>query len=169
MGIVNPQMLKVYSQIEPELLCHVEDVILCRRADAAERLAEYAHGVQQTAQAQPQAPDAWRAGTLGERIAHAMLKGVADYVEQDALEGYEALGSPMAVIDTLLMPAMEQVGASGIIGKHSGGLHLGCHSRRFLRSFKFQYAASGEDRPRDETRGGGADALYRTGVGRECA
>ena len=110
MGIVNPQMLKVYSQIEPELLCHVEDVILCRRADAAERLAEYAHGVQQTAQAQPQAPDAWRAGTLGERIAHAMLKGVADYVEQDALEGYEALGSPMAVIDTLLMPAMEQVG-----------------------------------------------------------
>ena len=110
MGIVNPQMLKVYSQIEPELLCRVEDVILCRRADAAERLAEYAHGVQQTAQAQPQAPDAWRAGTLGERIAHAMLKGVADYVKQDALEGYEALGSPMAVIDTLLMPAMEQVG-----------------------------------------------------------
>ena len=110
MGIVNPQMLKVYSQIEPELLCRVEDVILCRRADAAERLAEYAHGVQQTARAQPQAPDAWRAGTLGERIAHAMLKGVADYVEQDALEGYEALGSPMAVIDTLLMPAMEQVG-----------------------------------------------------------
>ena len=110
MGIVNPQMLKVYSQIEPELLCRVEDVILCRRADAAERLAEYAHGVQQTAQAQPQAPDAWRAGTLEERIAHAMLKGVADYVERDALEGYEALGSPMAVIDTLLMPAMEQVG-----------------------------------------------------------
>ena len=110
MGIVNPQMLKVYSQIEPELLCRVEDVILCRRADAAERLAEYAHGVQQTAQAQPQAPDAWRAGTLGERIAHAMLKGVADYIEQDALEGYRTLGSPLAVIDRLLMPAMEVVG-----------------------------------------------------------
>ena len=110
MGIVNPQMLKVYSQIEPELLCRVEDVILCRRADAAERLTEYAQQVRTTAETQPQAPDAWRAGTLGERIAHAMLKGVADYVEQDALEGYEALGSPMAVIDTLLMPAMEQVG-----------------------------------------------------------
>lgn len=39
-----------------------------------------------------------------------MLKGVADYIEQDALEGYEALGTPMAVIDTLLMPAMERVG-----------------------------------------------------------
>ncbi len=98
------------ARSNPNCSARVEDVILCRRADAAERLAEYAHGVQQTAQAQPQAPDAWRAGTLGERIAHAMLKGVADYVEQDALEGYEALGSPMAVIDTLLMPAMEQVG-----------------------------------------------------------
>ena len=111
MGIVNPQLVRVYSEIEPELLERVEDVILCRRADAAERLTEYAQQVQQTAQTQPQAPDAWRAGTLEERIAHAMLKGVADYIEQDALEGYEALGSPMAVIDTLLMPAMEQVGA----------------------------------------------------------
>ncbi|WP_295939280.1 methionine synthase [uncultured Alistipes sp.] len=110
MGIVNPQMVRVYSQIEPELLERVEDVVLCRRADAAERLAEYAQQVQNTATTQPQAPDAWRAGSLKERIDHAMLKGVADFVEQDALEAYEALGSPMAVIDTLLMPAMERVG-----------------------------------------------------------
>ena len=110
MGIVNPQMVRVYSEIEPELLERVEDVLLCRRADAAERLTEYAQQVQTTAQTQPQAPDAWRSGTLEERIGHAMLKGVADYVEQDALEGYEALGNPMAVIDTLLMPAMERVG-----------------------------------------------------------
>ena len=111
MGIVNPQLLRVYSEIEPELLARVEDVILCRRADAAERLTEYAQEVRQTAETAPQAPDAWRAGTLEERIGHAMLKGVADYIEQDALEGYEALGTPMAVIDTLLMPAMERVGA----------------------------------------------------------
>ena len=110
MGIVNPQMLRVYSEIEPELLRRVEDVILCRRADAAERLTEYAQQVRQSAETAPQAPDAWRSGTLEERIAHAMRKGVADYVEQDALEGYRTLGSPMAVIDTLLMPAMEQVG-----------------------------------------------------------
>ena len=110
MGIVNPQMVKIYSEIEPELLQRVEDVILCRRADAAERLTEYAQQVRTTAETQPQAPDAWRAGTLAERIGHAMLKGVADYIEQDALEGYEALGTPMAVIDTLLMPAMERVG-----------------------------------------------------------
>lgn len=110
MGIVNPQMVRVYSEIEPELLERVEDVILCRRPDAAERLTEYAQQVRTVAQTQPQAPDAWRAGTLSERIGHAMLKGVADFIEQDALEGYEALGSPMAVIDTLLMPAMEHVG-----------------------------------------------------------
>lgn len=110
MGIVNPQMLRVYSEIEPALLEKVEDVILCRREDAAERLTEYAHEVQQTAQVQPQAPDAWRSGTLEERIAHAMLKGVADHIEEDALEGYRTLGSPMEVIDRLLMPAMERVG-----------------------------------------------------------
>ena len=110
MGIVNPQLIRVYSEIEPELLERVEDVILGRRADAAERLSEYAQQVQQTARTETQAPDAWRAETLKERIGHAMLKGVADYIEQDALEGYETLGSPMAVIDTLLMPAMEQVG-----------------------------------------------------------
>lgn len=110
MGIVNPQMLRVYSQIEPELLERVEDVILCRRADAAERLAEYAHRVRQSAEAAPEAADAWRSGSLGERIDYAMLKGVADFVEQDALEGYRTLGSPMAVIDRLLMPAMERVG-----------------------------------------------------------
>lgn len=110
MGIVNPQLLRVYSEIEPELLEHVEDVILCRRADAAERLTEYAQQVQQTAQAEPQAPDAWRNGSLEERIGYAMLKGVTDYIEEDALEGYRTLGSPMEVIDRLLMPAMERVG-----------------------------------------------------------
>ncbi|MCM1151403.1 MAG: methionine synthase [Alistipes sp.] len=111
MGIVNPQMLRVYSDIEPELLERVEDVILCRRTDAAERLAEYAQQVRQTSDTQPQAPDAWRAGSLRERIGHAMRKGIADFIEEDALEGYRTLGSPMAVIDTLLMPAMEEVGA----------------------------------------------------------
>ena len=110
MGIVNPQMLRVYSQIEPELLERVEDVLLCRRPDASERLTEYAHQVQQTAQQEPQQADAWRSGTLRERIDYAMLKGVADHIEEDALEAYRELGSPMAVIDRLLMPAMEQVG-----------------------------------------------------------
>ena len=111
MCIVNPQMLRVYDQIEPELLERVEDVLLCRRPDASERLAEYAHAIREEAAAAPvQAPDAWRTGTLAERIDHAMLKGIADCIEEDALEGYRTLGSPMEVIDRLLMPAMERVG-----------------------------------------------------------
>lgn len=109
MAIVNPQMLQIYSDIEPELLERVEDVILCRRADA-ERLTEYASQFTKTGATQTQHTDAWRSEPLGKRIEYAMLKGVADYIEQDALEGYRTLGSPLAVIDRLLMPAMEVVG-----------------------------------------------------------
>ena len=110
MAIVNPQMLQIYSDIEPGLLERVEDVILCRRADAAERLTEYASQFTKTGATQTQHTDAWRSEPLGKRIEYAMLKGVADYIEQDALEGYRTLGSPLAVIDRLLMPAMEVVG-----------------------------------------------------------
>lgn len=110
MGIVNPQMLRVYSDIEPALLERVEDLLLCRRPDAAERLADYAQQVRLQAESAPQTPDAGRSGSLGERIDYAMRKGVADRIEEDALEALRTLGSPMAVIDTLLMPAMERVG-----------------------------------------------------------
>ena len=118
MGIVNPQMLRLYDEIEPELLERVEDVILCRRPDASERLSEYAQQVHQTAGQGQQAPDdAWRADPLAERIAHALRKGITEHIEEDALEGLRTLGSPMAVIDTLLMPAMEQVGTLFGAGK----------------------------------------------------
>lgn len=110
MGIVNPQMLRVYSQIDPLLLERVEDVLLCRRPDAADRLAEYAQQVRQTADTADRPADDWRTKPLDERIGHAMLKGVPDHIEEDALEGLRTLGSPMAVIDRLLMPAMERVG-----------------------------------------------------------
>ena len=111
MGIVNPQMLQIYDTIEPQLLERVEDVILCRRPDAAERLSEYAQQIKSTAESRPtEAVESWCTAPLKERIAHAMLKGISDYIEADALEGYHTLGSPMQVIDTLLMPAMEQVG-----------------------------------------------------------
>ena len=118
MGIVNPQMLRLYDEIEPELLERVEDVILCRRPDASERLSEYAQQVHQTAGQGQQAPDdAWRVEPLAERIAHALRKGITEHIEEDALEGLRTLGSPMAVIDTLLMPAMEQVGTLFGAGK----------------------------------------------------
>ena len=110
MGIVNPQALRVYDDIEPELLERVEDVLLCRRPDASERLAEYAQHMHAATEATPQAADTWRQAKLRERIDHAMLKGDAKYIEADTLEAYRQLDDPLAVVDTLLMPAMERVG-----------------------------------------------------------
>lgn len=111
MGIVNAQMLQVYSDIEPELLERVEDLILCRRVDAAERLTEYAQQISGETNAEVTTDaEAWRNDTLAARVAHAMQRGVTDYIESDTLEGLQSLGSPMKVIETLLMPAMEQVG-----------------------------------------------------------
>lgn len=110
MGIVNPQLLRIYDDIPQELLERVEDVILCRRADAAERLTEYAQEVKATASEQNTSADSWRTAPLEERIRYALMKGIADHIEADTQEAYEQLQSPIGVIDGLLMPAMEQVG-----------------------------------------------------------
>ncbi|MFI3303408.1 MAG: methionine synthase [Rikenellaceae bacterium] len=115
MAIVNAQMLQIYDQIEPELLERIEDVILCRRDDASERLIEKAEQIKNETSGDKtkvveKSLAEWRALPLSERIDYAMTKGVADYIEADSAEGYELLGSPMRVIDELLMPAMEHVG-----------------------------------------------------------
>ncbi len=112
MAIVNTQMLQIYDEIDPELLTLIEDVILCREAGVSEKLIEYAQSHQITGgkSTAMQKSDEWRALPLKERIEYAMTKGIADYIEADAQEGYETLGSPMRVIDELLMPAMEHVG-----------------------------------------------------------
>ncbi len=111
MGIVNPQLLQVYTDIEPALLERVEDVVLCRRADAAERLIDYAQQLRtDTAAEGPVHEEAWRTRPLDERIEYALLRGVTDHIEADTLEAYRELGDPMQVIDRLLMRAMARVG-----------------------------------------------------------
>ena len=111
MGIVNPQLLQVYSDIEPALLERVEDVVLCRRADAAERLIDYAQHLRTDTAAEGAAhEEAWRTRPLPERIEYALLRGVTDHIETDTLEAYRELGDPMQVIDRLLMRAMARVG-----------------------------------------------------------
>ncbi len=111
MAIVNAGMLQVYDNIEPTLLQRVEDVILCRRTDASERLLEIAQELKGTASTKDETKvDEWRTGSLTDRVQHAMTKGVVEYIEADTLEGYANLQSPMRVIDELLMPAMEHVG-----------------------------------------------------------
>lgn len=111
MGIVNPQLLQIYSTIEPGLLEAVEDVLLCRRPDASERLMALAEELKSAGkEAESDAQQSWRESSIEERIRYAMLKGMTDYIEADTEEAYRQIGSPMGVIDRLLMPAMEEVG-----------------------------------------------------------
>ncbi|MDD3108396.1 MAG: methionine synthase [Alistipes sp.] len=112
MGIVNPSMLQVYSEIPPELLTLCEDVILNRRSDATERLIHCAQTLkQQGASPAEQAQHAaWRDQRVEERLGYAILKGVTDYIEADTEEAYAALGSGLAVIEGPLMAGMNRVG-----------------------------------------------------------
>ncbi len=119
MGIVNASTLRVYSDIEPQLLELATDVVLCRRDDATDRLISYAADMAGN-ESGPGVKDdtaSWRDFSLEERIAHAMTKGVTTHIADDALEAYRAAGSPLAVIDGYLMPAMEHIGEMFAEGK----------------------------------------------------
>jgi 5-methyltetrahydrofolate--homocysteine methyltransferase len=113
MGIVNAGMLEVYEEIEPELKVLVEDVLLNRRPDATERLVEFGERLKLEPGSQkrdPGHPELWRAGTVEERLSHALVKGIDTYIEQDAEEAYRKLGKPLLVIEGPLMAGMGVVG-----------------------------------------------------------
>jgi 5-methyltetrahydrofolate--homocysteine methyltransferase len=111
MGIVNAGMLEVYEEIEPELLKRVEDVILCRHPDATEALVQYAERFKgQAKERESEVVSAWRQLPLAERISHALVKGIVEYIEVDTEEARVALGKPLAVIEGPLMDGMKHVG-----------------------------------------------------------
>ncbi|HEX7002586.1 MAG TPA: methionine synthase [Trueperaceae bacterium] len=116
MGIVNPSMLEVYEEIPADLLELVEDVLLDRRPDATERLISFAESNESDPRKRER-DDAWRQGTTAERLRHALVRGVADFVEQDAEEARVELGSPLAVIEGPLMDGMNVVGDLFASGK----------------------------------------------------
>lgn len=109
MGIVNPTMLEVYDEIDKTLLERVEDVLLNRREDATERLLEYAETVKGSAR-KKEVEDEWRNGTVEERITHALVKGVIDYIDEDTAEALKKYERPLAVIEGPLMAGMNVVG-----------------------------------------------------------
>ena len=109
MGIVNPAMLEVYDAVEKDLLERVEDVLLNRRDDATERLLEYAETVKGSARKR-EVDDAWRKGTVEERITHALVKGVIDFIDLDTEEAYQKYEKPLDVIEGPLMAGMNVVG-----------------------------------------------------------
>lgn len=109
MGIVNPSMLEVYDNIPKDLLDHVEDVLLDRRDDATERLLDFAESVV-GATKEKKKEDEWRNQTLQDRITHALVKGIADYIEQDVEEARQTVNKPINVIEQHLMNGMNVVG-----------------------------------------------------------
>jgi 5-methyltetrahydrofolate--homocysteine methyltransferase len=111
MGIVNAGMLEVYEEIEPELKGLVEDVLLNRRPDATERLVEFGEALKGAGKATTEKKaEEWRNGTVEERLAHALVKGIDTYIESDAEEARVKLGRPLAVIEGPLMAGMGVVG-----------------------------------------------------------
>ncbi|HZS07496.1 MAG TPA: methionine synthase [Blastocatellia bacterium] len=109
MGIVNAGQLAVYDEIPKDLLELVEDVLLNRRPDATERLVTFAESVKQRGKAEV-IEDAWREGTVEERLSHALVKGIVDYIEQDTEEARQKYGRPISVIEGPLMDGMNVVG-----------------------------------------------------------
>jgi 5-methyltetrahydrofolate--homocysteine methyltransferase len=109
MGIVNPTMLEVYSDIDKELLEHVEDVLLNRRADATERLLELAETVKGDGKKR-EVDLSWRNVQVNERLAHALVKGIVEFIDEDVEEARQQFSRPIEVIEGPLMDGMNIVG-----------------------------------------------------------
>ena len=109
MGIVNAGQLAVYQDIEPELLEHVEDVIFNRRDDATERLVEYASRVEGEG-TRRERDLSWREAPVEERLSHALVHGIVDFIEEDTEEARQKQARPLDVIEGPLMDGMAIVG-----------------------------------------------------------
>ena len=109
MGIVNAGQLGVYEKLDPALRERVEDVIFDRRPDATERLIEIAGSVKGGARAARE-DDAWRRGTVEERLSHALVNGITSHVIEDTEEARQAYAKPIEVIEGPLMDGMNVVG-----------------------------------------------------------
>jgi 5-methyltetrahydrofolate--homocysteine methyltransferase len=109
MGIVNAGQLGVYEEIPAELRERVEDVVLNRRPDAGERLVEFATTVKTAARSKADELD-WRKGSVEQRLAHALVKGIVDWIVEDTEEARGKFERPIQVIEGPLMDGMNIVG-----------------------------------------------------------
>jgi 5-methyltetrahydrofolate--homocysteine methyltransferase len=109
MGIVNPSQLQVYTAIEPNLLKLTEDLVLNRRKDATERLSIFAQNVHDEKIEETHLHH-WRSETVEKRLAHALVKGITEYIEVDVAEALTKFSSALQVIEGPLMDGMKEVG-----------------------------------------------------------
>jgi 5-methyltetrahydrofolate--homocysteine methyltransferase len=110
MGIVNAGQMAVYDDLDPELREACEDVVLNRRPDAAERLLALAEKFRGKGQEEKQSDLAWRDKTVAQRLSHALVHGITDFIEQDVEEARAAAKRPLDVIEGPLMDGMNVVG-----------------------------------------------------------
>lgn len=109
MGIVNPGLIEVYEEIPKDLLERVEDVLLNRRADATERLVDYAETVKNKGKEQVR-DDSWRLQDVKSRLTHSLVKGIVEYIDEDTEEARKLFDKPIQVIEGPLMDGMNVVG-----------------------------------------------------------
>lgn len=110
MGIVNPEMLEVYDEVDKQLLTYVEDVLLDRRDDATERLLEYAETIKGDGKVIAKQNQEWRNDSVQDRITHALVKGLDEFIETDVEEARGQVARPIQVIEQHLMNGMNVVG-----------------------------------------------------------
>ena len=116
MGIVNPSMLEVYDDIDKVLLEHVEDVLLNRRHDATERLLELAETVKGDGKKR-EIDLTWREASVQNRLSHALVKGIVEFIDEDVEECRHLFKRPIEVIEGPLMDGMNVVGDLFCSGK----------------------------------------------------
>lgn len=109
MGIVNPSQLEVYNEVDKNLLEKVEDVLLDRKEDATERLLEFAEQYKSTAKVKT-VDLSWRNAPVEDRLSHALVKGIVEFIEQDVEEARLQYQQPLEVIEGPLMKGMNIVG-----------------------------------------------------------
>jgi 5-methyltetrahydrofolate--homocysteine methyltransferase len=110
MGIVNPEMLEIYDEIDPILLEHVEDVLLNRREDATERLLDLAETFKGDFKVNEKAIAEWRNGSVQDRLTHSLVKGIDEFIEIDVEEARANSEKAIEVIEINLMAGMNVVG-----------------------------------------------------------
>ncbi len=110
MGIVNAGQLEVYEEIEPDLLKLVEDVVLNRSENATDKLIEYAESHKSDKSKKSEETEVWRKNSVEERLRHAMVKGIMDYIDEDVEEARQKYPDPLNIIEGPLMDGMNMVG-----------------------------------------------------------
>lgn len=110
MGIVNPEMLEIYDEIDKVLLEHVEDVLLNRREDATERLLDLAESFKGDVKVNEKQIQEWRSGSIQERLTHSLVKGIDEFIEIDVEEARLNSARAIEVIEGNLMEGMNVVG-----------------------------------------------------------